>query len=87
MPTCPLAAVPIDSLPEHDPTLELGRYTGAFDLTGQPAVSVPCGLTSKGLPVGLQLVGRRFDEATVLRAAHAYEAARGPLPPPPVSPA
>jgi aspartyl-tRNA(Asn)/glutamyl-tRNA(Gln) amidotransferase subunit A len=87
MPTCPLAAVPIDSLSEHDPTLELGRYTGAFDLTGQPAVSVPCGLTSKGLPVGLQLVGRRFDEATVLRAAHAYEAARGALPPPPVSPA
>jgi len=51
--------------------------TGQFDLSGQPAMSVPCGFTAGGLPVGLQLVGRRFDEATVLRAAHAFEQAAG----------
>lgn len=43
--------------------------------TGLPAISVPCGFTAGGLPIGLQLIGRAFDEATVLRAAHAYEAA------------
>lgn len=80
-------AVPLESVAQDDPTLGLTRLTAPFDLTGQPAISVPCGLTesaSGGLPVGLQLVGRRFDEATVLRAAHAFEQARGPLPRPPV---
>jgi aspartyl-tRNA(Asn)/glutamyl-tRNA(Gln) amidotransferase subunit A len=42
--------------------------------TGLPAISVPCGFTTAGLPIGFQLIGRAFDEATVLRAAHAYEA-------------
>lgn len=50
----------------------LTRYTRVFNLTGLPAISVPCGFSSEGLPVGLQLVGRAWDEATVLRAAHAY---------------
>jgi aspartyl-tRNA(Asn)/glutamyl-tRNA(Gln) amidotransferase subunit A len=40
--------------------------------TGLPAISLPCGFTSDGLPIGLQLIGRAFEEATVLRAAHAY---------------
>jgi aspartyl-tRNA(Asn)/glutamyl-tRNA(Gln) amidotransferase subunit A len=47
-----------------------------FNLTGQPAASVPCGFTRDGLPVGLQIVGNRFAEGTVLQAAAAYEAAR-----------
>jgi len=51
-------------------------FTFPFAMTGQPAISVPCGTTADGLPVGLQLVGRRFAEATVLRAAAAFEAAR-----------
>ena len=44
-------------------------------MTAQPAISVPCGFTADGLPVGLQIVGRRFAEATLLRAAAAFEAA------------
>jgi aspartyl-tRNA(Asn)/glutamyl-tRNA(Gln) amidotransferase subunit A len=51
------------------------QYTWLANLTGAPAVSVPCGFAGPGLPVGLQLVGRVFDDATVLRAARAYEAA------------
>lgn len=46
-------------------------------LVGLPAISVPCGCGSAGLPTGLQIVGRPFDEATVLRVAHAYEGAAG----------
>jgi len=51
-------------------------FTYPFNLTGQPAASVPCGLASNGLPVGLQIVGRWRDDATVLRAAAAFEEAR-----------
>ena len=50
-------------------------YTNAFNLTGLPAISVPCGFSSAGLPIGLQIAGRAFDEATVLRVAHAYQRA------------
>ena len=53
----------------------LSRNTRPFNLTGSPAISVPCGFTRMGLPIGLQLTGRLFDEATVFRAAHAYEQA------------
>ena len=51
-------------------------YTYVFNLTGQPAATVPCGFASDGLPVGLQIVGRWRDDATVLRAAAAFESAR-----------
>ena len=54
-----------------------------FNLSEQPALSVCCGLTRSGLPVGLQIVGHRFDDAGVLQVARSYEAARGPLPRPP----
>jgi amidase len=49
--------------------------TYAITLTGLPAISVPCGFTRNGLPVGLQIVGRRRHEAAVLQAAAAFEAA------------
>jgi aspartyl-tRNA(Asn)/glutamyl-tRNA(Gln) amidotransferase subunit A len=49
------------------------RLMRPFNLTGLPAISLPCGFTSAGLPIGLQIAGRPFDEATVLRVAHAYE--------------
>lgn len=51
-------------------------FTYPFNMTGQPAASVPCGFTRDGLPIGLQIVGRRFDDRTVLRAAAAFEKAR-----------
>lgn len=51
-----------------------------FNLSEQPAVSICCGFNASGLPVGLQIVGRRFDDAGVLRAARAYESVRPPLP-------
>ena len=50
-------------------------FSRPYNLTGMPAVSVPCGFTSEGLPVGLQITGRLFDDATVLKVAHAYEQA------------
>jgi len=51
------------------------HYTFPFDVLGVPAISVPCGFSASGSPVGLQIIGRPFDEATVLRAAFAYEQA------------
>ena len=60
--------------------MKVGREAGSaftfpFNLTGQPAASVPCGFTKAGLPIGLQIVGRRFADGTVLRAAACLERA------------
>jgi aspartyl-tRNA(Asn)/glutamyl-tRNA(Gln) amidotransferase subunit A len=49
------------------------RFTRPFNLSGHPACSVPCGFTTGGLPIGMQFVGRPFDEATVMRAGDAYQ--------------
>lgn len=51
------------------------RLTRPGNISGLPAISLPCGFSSNGMPIGLQIIGRRADEATVLRAAYAYEAA------------
>ena len=51
----------------------LTQYTRPYNVTGFPAISVPCGFSNAGMPIGLQLAGRAFDEPTILRAAHAYE--------------
>ena len=76
-PTTPMKAQPI---PPSDSSLELWcqrafemiTNTAPFDVTGHPAMSIPCGM-SDGLPVGLQIIGRRYDESTIYRAASAFE--------------
>ena len=54
-------------------TRALTRNMSPFNLLGVPAMTVPCGFSSDELPIGLQIAGRTFDEATVLRAGHAYQ--------------
>ena len=51
----------------------LTQYTRPFNLNGFPAITVPCGFSESGMPIGLQLAAKPFDEETILRAAHAYE--------------
>src|SRR5215216_3794727 len=87
-PTLPLAAfeagreVPKGLPDRHWPSWT--PFTYPFNLTQQPAASVPCGFTSEGLPVGLQIVGPRHRDAQLLHAARAYEASH---PPPTLAPA
>lgn len=80
-PTLPLTAFPRDrDVPEDLPGslwTAWTPYTYPFNMTQQPAISVPCGFTRKGLPVGLQIIGARHDDRRVLRAARAYERAAG----------
>lgn len=70
-----------------DPRSMLGwtPFSYPFNLTQQPACTIPCGLTAGGLPVGLQIVGPMFGDALVLRAARAYEQVQ-PIPRPPLTP-
>ena len=80
-PTCPTVAHPHDSAQleidgQKVPPRNALRATVPFDLTGSPAVSVPFGWGDEDLPIGVQLVGRHFDESTVLHAASALEALR-----------
>ncbi|MFQ5994850.1 MAG: amidase [Acidiferrobacterales bacterium] len=74
MPTSPVAATPIVDDPPGHVTLR-SRNTLPFDFVSLPAISVPCGFTAAGLPIGLQIVGKAFDEAGVLQIAYAYERA------------
>lgn len=53
----------------------LTAFTAPFDVMGVPAISIPCGFTQDGLPIGLQIVGRAWNEAVVLQAAHQYQQA------------
>jgi len=78
LPVTSVAAFPVGQPPReidgHAVTpFEWMPFTQAFNLTGQPAASVPCGFTSDGLPVGLQVVGRAYEDALVLRACRAFE--------------
>ena len=73
-------APPVESVPgvpgKEQALAGLGgraSFTGPANLAGTPALSVPCGFTASNLPLGLQIVGRPFDEATVMRVAYAYE--------------
>ncbi len=84
-PTCAIAAPTITAARAEDPSRQLAALTAVFDLTGQPVLSIPCGLTSVKLPVGLQIIGRRWDESSVLWAGRAYEQVRGAFPVPPIA--
>ena len=78
-PTCPIGAPRMGerTVPVGDKTAPalslLSRLTRPFNISGVPVVSVPCGFTDSAMPIGVQIAGRPFDEATVLRVAHAYE--------------
>ena len=74
MPTSPTPAVKIGERVSDPVQMYLmDIFTVSANLTGLPAISVPCGFSNASLPIGLQLMGRRFEEATLLRVADAYE--------------
>jgi aspartyl-tRNA(Asn)/glutamyl-tRNA(Gln) amidotransferase subunit A len=80
-PTLPIATPTIErctvtpGMPLPPELLHIPRLTRPFNLTGHPVISVPCGFTQSGMPVGMQIIGRAFDEVMVLRVAQAYEQA------------
>ncbi len=74
-PTTPAAAPLREGREATETARLLTRFTSLFNLSGLPALSLPCGFTRDGLPIGLQIVSRPLAEAQVLRAGHAYEQA------------
>lgn len=78
-PTVPIGAPNLDDElvvvagEQHSKLAVMPRLTRPFNITGTPTISVPCGFTSDGMPIGMQLSGRAFEDALVLRAANAYE--------------
>jgi aspartyl-tRNA(Asn)/glutamyl-tRNA(Gln) amidotransferase subunit A len=74
MPTSPVRATAIEAAPPRHAMLR-PRNTMPFNVLGLPAISIPCGFTADGLPIGLQIAGHAFDEAGILRIARAYEQA------------
>ena len=76
----PIPTAPLDKLNDlradgypETPIVSMCHHTFNANLAGLPALSVPCGITSEGLPFGFQLTGRAFDEAMLYRIANAYE--------------
>jgi aspartyl-tRNA(Asn)/glutamyl-tRNA(Gln) amidotransferase subunit A len=75
-PTSPTAAFKLGEKVNDPLSMYLADvFTVTADLAGIPGISVPCGVTKENLPVGLQILGKHFDEATILRVAHAFEQA------------
>jgi aspartyl-tRNA(Asn)/glutamyl-tRNA(Gln) amidotransferase subunit A len=88
-PTMPIAALPVGQ-DLNDPTrekvwIDWSPFSYPFNLTRQPAASIPCGLTAGGLPIGLHIVGPLYADARVLRAARAFEATQPVRRPPPAA--
>ena len=82
-PVSPVVGFPAEwASPTNDPerALEHIAFTLPYNFGEQPALSVPCAMSSDGLPIGLQIAGRRYDDLGVLRAARAWERLRDPLP-------
>jgi Asp-tRNA(Asn)/Glu-tRNA(Gln) amidotransferase A subunit family amidase len=89
-PVAPITAFDAElPAPTNDPLrpLEHIAFTVPFNMSEQPAISVPCALSSQGLPIGLQITGARFDDLGVLQIARAFEQLRAPLPAWPQPPA
>jgi aspartyl-tRNA(Asn)/glutamyl-tRNA(Gln) amidotransferase subunit A len=88
-PTSPVPAFPAEhASPTNDPLRQLEHigFTVPFNMSEQPAASINCGYTASGLPIGLQIAGRRFDDLGVLQVARAFEIIRDeqrPWPEPP----
>ena len=88
-PTCPVPTFAAEwASPINDPgrPFEHIAFTLPFNMSEQPAASIHCGFTARGLPIGLQISGRRFDDLGVLQLARAWEQMRGPQPPWPAPP-
>jgi aspartyl-tRNA(Asn)/glutamyl-tRNA(Gln) amidotransferase subunit A len=75
LPTTPIAAPTIEGHDAVEQAGRLTRFTAPFNLAGLPALSIPCGFTGEGLPIGLQIVSRAWADAKVLNAGYAYEQA------------
>ncbi|HKY07899.1 MAG TPA: Asp-tRNA(Asn)/Glu-tRNA(Gln) amidotransferase subunit GatA, partial [Candidatus Binatia bacterium] len=75
-PTSPTTAFPLGAKTQNPLQMYLSdTYTISINLAGVPALSLPCGFDRDGMPIGMQLIGKHFDEATILRLAHHYEQA------------
>jgi aspartyl-tRNA(Asn)/glutamyl-tRNA(Gln) amidotransferase subunit A len=84
-PMMPVPALPVGedlNDPSDEHWVDWSPFSYPFNMTRQPAASIPCGLTSAGLPIGLQIVGKLHDDARVLRAARAFEATQPERRPP-----
>ncbi len=75
LPTTPITAPVLEGENAVERARQLTRFTAPFNLTGLPALSVPCGFTKDGLPIGLQIVSRAWNEAGVLRTGYAFQEA------------
>jgi aspartyl-tRNA(Asn)/glutamyl-tRNA(Gln) amidotransferase subunit A len=75
LPTVPVTAPPIEGTQAVEAARQLTRFTAPFNLAGLPALSLLCGFTESGLPIGLQVVAKYWGEAKVLQAGFAYEQA------------
>jgi aspartyl-tRNA(Asn)/glutamyl-tRNA(Gln) amidotransferase subunit A len=73
-PTSPKPAARIQGY-DRTATLTGPSFTGPFNVAGLPAISIPGGFSSSGLPIGLQVVGKPFDELTVLQVSYTYQQA------------
>ncbi|MFC4546723.1 amidase [Paenactinomyces guangxiensis] len=72
-PATPLTPPRADDVELYEKSLRLTNFTAPANLTGMPSLSMPCGFSPSGMPINLQLIGRPFDEATVLGIGYAYE--------------
>ena len=73
LPTTPIPAPLIEGNDAIEQARRLTQFTSPFSLTGLPAISIPCGFSKEGLPIGLQIVAKAWDDAGVLQAARTYE--------------